>query len=184
MHYIRELGVELETSDLVDTDFAYFVGGRFAGTDPASLNRLGLPLNDEERRMSADQMVDRYVQAVCRELQPEIGAPAWRVTERMAPYDLRSVHQVLRERGASDAAIDLMEPYFLEMRGGDLKSASALAWLRHEASPHSWSRRTPGGRRSRAAPTSSRAPSPSGSGATSTTAERWCEWSRTAPRPA
>ncbi|MFI8884195.1 flavin monoamine oxidase family protein [Streptomyces sp. NPDC053813] len=137
MHYIRELGVELETSDLVDTDFAYFVGGRFAGTDPTSLNRLGLPLNDEERRMSADQMVDRYVQAVCRELQPEIGAPEWRVTERMAPYDLRSVHQVLRERGASDAAIDLMEPYFLEMRGGDLKSASALAWLRHEASPHS-----------------------------------------------
>ncbi|MFI9027893.1 flavin monoamine oxidase family protein [Streptomyces sp. NPDC053560] len=88
-------------------------------------------------------MVDRYVQELCRELQPDIAAPEWQVTGRLAPYDRRSVHQVLRERGASEAAIELMEPFFLEMRGGDLKAASALAWLRHEASPHSLVRADP-----------------------------------------
>ncbi|MER5863504.1 FAD-dependent oxidoreductase [Kitasatospora sp. NPDC002040] len=137
MHYIRELGVGLETSDLVDTDFSYFARGRFATPDPASLGRLGLPLTDDERQLGTAGMIDRYVQALCRELEPEISAPEWRVTGRTAPYDLRSVHQVLRERGASEAAIELMEPYFLEMRGGDLTAASALAWLRHEAGPHS-----------------------------------------------
>ncbi|MGQ7747095.1 FAD-dependent oxidoreductase [Streptomyces sp. WC2508] len=86
MHYMRESGVELEMSDLVDTDFSYFFGGRFAGTDPASLNRLGPPMDDEERRMSTDEMVDRYVQAICREIQPEISTPnggspsAWPLT--------------------------------------------------------------------------------------------------------
>ncbi|MET9863815.1 FAD-dependent oxidoreductase [Streptomyces smyrnaeus] len=137
MHYLRELGVGLERSDLLDPDFAYFIKGKFATTDRASLARLGLPLTDEERGMDVPEMIDTYVQSVCRKLQPDIDAPEWAVTERLAPYDRQSVHEALRAAGASEAAIELMDPFFLEMRGGDLKAASALSWLRHEASPHS-----------------------------------------------
>lgn len=137
MHYTRELGVELDTADLVDTEFAYFLRGRFLRPDRESIGKSGLPLTDEELDLDVPGMIKRYVTELADELQPDLGAAEWRGTPRLLPYDERSVYEVLRERGASPTAIDLMEPLFLEMRGGDLKSASALAWLRHEASPHS-----------------------------------------------
>ncbi|MEU3186081.1 NAD(P)/FAD-dependent oxidoreductase [Streptomyces sp. NPDC006923] len=143
MHYLRELGVGLETADLVDTQFAYFVNSRLFGPGQDDVDGAGLPLGPEEKGLGVSGMIDRYVAAVHEELQPDIGAADWAVTPRLAPYDRRSVYEVLTERGASPAAIDLMEPMFLEMRGGDLKTASALSWLRHESSPHSLSNADP-----------------------------------------
>jgi monoamine oxidase len=144
MHYVRELGVGLGQADLLGTDFSYFLGGRFVRPDAESLSTAGLDLNPDERRMDVTEMIERYVRAVWDELDPDIRAPEWAATPLLAPFDDRSVHDILRERGASQAAIDLMEPMFLEMRGGDLRSASALAWLRHESSPHSLSHADPG----------------------------------------
>ncbi|MFJ8869461.1 flavin monoamine oxidase family protein [Streptomyces sp. NPDC102473] len=137
MHYLRELGVETETADLFDTTFSYYARGRFFTPDPEDVAAAGLALHPHEAELGVAGMIKRYVTAVGDSLQPDLGAPDWEATERLAPYDGRSVHQVLTDRGASQAAIDLMEPMFLEMRGGDLKTASALSWLRHEASPHS-----------------------------------------------
>lgn len=137
MHYVREFGLELAPSDLLDSDFAYFMRGKFASPNAASLAELGLPLSPRERQMDVADMIDSYVQSLCRELQPDLDADPWQVTERLAPYDRYSVQELLRERGASDAAISLMDPLFLEMRGGDLQSASALSWLRYESSGHS-----------------------------------------------
>jgi monoamine oxidase len=137
MHYLRELGVETETADLFDTTFSYFARGRFFTPDPESVAEAGLGLHPHEKDLGVGGMIERYVSAVADSLQPDLSAPDWAVTQRLAPYDHLSVHEVLTERGASQAAIDLMEPLFLEMRGGDLKTASALSWLRHEASPHS-----------------------------------------------
>ncbi|SDH33069.1 monoamine oxidase [Lentzea fradiae] len=136
-HYARELGVEMDVADLVDSQFAYFMGGRFFTPDQASVAGSGLPLTDEELSLDVPGMIKRYVTELADELRPDLTAEEWHATPKLLPYDERSVYEVLRERGASPAAIDLMEPLFLEMRGGDLKSASALAWLRHEASPHS-----------------------------------------------
>ncbi|MDQ2583526.1 flavin monoamine oxidase family protein [Saccharothrix yanglingensis] len=136
-HYARELGVEMDVADLVDSQFAYFMGGRFFGPDQESVAGSGLALTTEERDLDVAGMIKRYVTGLADELRPDLAAEEWRPTPKLLPYDERSVYDVLRERGASPAAIDLMEPLFLEMRGGDLKSASALAWLRHEASPHS-----------------------------------------------
>lgn len=143
MHYLRELGVETETADLFDTTFSYYARGRFFTPDPEDVAAAGLALHPHEAELGVSGMIKRYVTAVGDGLQPDLGAPDWEATERLAPYDGRSVHQVLTDRGASQAAIDLMEPMFLEMRGGDLKTASALSWLRHEASPHSLSNADP-----------------------------------------
>ncbi|WP_329235000.1 NAD(P)/FAD-dependent oxidoreductase [Streptomyces sp. NBC_00111] len=143
MHYLRELGVETETADLFDTTFSYYARGRFFTPDPDDVAAAGLALHPHEAELGVSGMIKRYVTAVGDSLQPDLGAPDWEATERLAPYDGRSVHQVLTDRGASQAAIDLMEPMFLEMRGGDLKTASALSWLRHEASPHSLSNADP-----------------------------------------
>ncbi|WP_405194695.1 flavin monoamine oxidase family protein [Streptomyces anulatus] len=137
LHYIRELGVDLAPSDLLDTTFSYYLRGRFATPDGTSLARLGLSLNPAEEGMDVAQLMDTYVQSLCRELQPDLDAANWEVTERLALYDRRSVAEVLRDRGASEAAIGLLDPFFLEMRGGDLQSASALSWLRYESSGHS-----------------------------------------------
>lgn len=136
-HYARELGVEMDVADLVDSQFAYFMRGGFFGPDRDAIAGCDLPLTEEERNLDVPGMIKHYVTSLADELQPDIGTASWECTPRLAPYDSRSVYDVLRARGASPAAIDLMEPLFLEMRGGDLKSASALAWLRHEASPHS-----------------------------------------------
>ncbi|MBY8885457.1 NAD(P)/FAD-dependent oxidoreductase [Streptomyces sp. PTM05] len=137
MHYLKELGVGLEPSDLLDADFSYFLGSRFVRPEVADLADSGLPLSGEEKGLDIGMMMERYVRALCQELQPDLGTPEWEVTDRLAPYDRRSVIEVLKERGASDAAITLLEPMFLEMRGGDLDTASALSWLRHESSPRS-----------------------------------------------
>ncbi|MET9503637.1 NAD(P)/FAD-dependent oxidoreductase [Streptomyces sp. NPDC006622] len=137
MHYLRELGVELDTADLVGSQFSYFAGGRFFGPDADSLDRAGLPLAPHEKGLGVTDMIDRYVRRTYEALEPDITAADWAPTPLLAPYDRRSVYEVLSERGASPTAIDLVEPHFLEMRGGDLKTASALSWLRHEASPHS-----------------------------------------------
>ncbi|KOV76493.1 MULTISPECIES: flavin monoamine oxidase family protein [unclassified Streptomyces] len=137
MHYLRELGVELETADLVGSQFSYFVGNRFFGPDADSLDRAGLPLAPHEKGLSVTDMIDRYVRRAYEALEPDITAADWAPTPLLEPYDRRSVYEVLSGRGASPAAIDLVEPHFLEMRGGDLKTASALSWLRHESSPHS-----------------------------------------------
>ncbi|MBO0913715.1 flavin monoamine oxidase family protein [Streptomyces laculatispora] len=143
MHYLRELGVETETADLLDTTFSYFARGRFFTPDPEAVASAGLELHPHEEKLGVAGMIERYVTAVSGSLQPDLSAPDWEATELLAPYDRRSVHQVLTDRGASQAAINLMEPMFLEMRGGDLKTASALSWLRHEASPHSLSNADP-----------------------------------------
>ncbi|WP_019884159.1 flavin monoamine oxidase family protein [Streptomyces purpureus] len=137
MHYLRELGVGLETADLVGTTFSYFMGSRLFTPDRESLEQAGLPLAPHEKTLGVEGMIDRYVRDTYQALQPDITAPDWTVTPLLAPYDQRSVYEVLTDRGASPVAVDLMEPHFLEMRGGDLKTASALSWLRHEASPHS-----------------------------------------------
>ncbi|MFI2357189.1 flavin monoamine oxidase family protein [Streptomyces anulatus] len=137
LHYMRELGVDLAPSDLLGTTFSYYLRGRFATPAGTSLARLGLSLNPAEEGMDVAQLMDTYVQSLCQELQPDLDAANWEVTERLAPYDRRSVAEVLRDRGASEAAIGLLDPFFLEMRGGDLQSASALSWLRYESSGHS-----------------------------------------------
>lgn len=142
-HYARELGVPMDTADLVDTQFGYFMRGGFLTPDRDSIGSSDLPLTAEERNLDVPGMIKRYVTELTDELQPELGTAEWHAGPRLLPYDERSVYEVLRARGASSAAIDLMEPLFLEMRGGDLKSASALAWLRHEASPHSLSHADP-----------------------------------------
>ncbi|MEV8441660.1 NAD(P)/FAD-dependent oxidoreductase [Actinosynnema sp. NPDC051121] len=143
-HYARELGVEMDVADLVDSRFAYFMGGRFFDPGQESVANSGLALTAEERHLDVPGMIKRYVTGLADELRPDLTAEEWRPTPELLAYDERSVYDVLRERGASPAAIDLMEPLFLEMRGGDLKSASALAWLRHEASPHSLTHADPG----------------------------------------
>ncbi|WP_328648698.1 FAD-dependent oxidoreductase [Amycolatopsis sp. NBC_00348] len=132
-HYRKLLGVELDRSDLLDQDFSYFVNGEFVRADPDSLAAAGLPLAEHERGMSVTDMIERYVTAVAEELGPDLAAPDWAPPAELEHLDRASVQEVLRGRGASQAAIDLMEPLFLEMRGGDLRSASALSWLRHES---------------------------------------------------
>ncbi|WP_030622995.1 flavin monoamine oxidase family protein [Streptomyces sclerotialus] len=137
MHYLSELGVELEPSDLLNANFSYFLRSRFIQPEAADLARSGLPLSDKEKGLDVGAMMERYVRSLSRELQPDLGRPQWTLTDRLAPFDRRSVTEVLKERGASDAAITLLEPMFLEMRGGDLDTASALSWLRYESSPRS-----------------------------------------------
>lgn len=136
--YVRELDVELGVADLQGTEFSYYVDSTFVRPDRHSLAAAGLGLHDHERGLDVGELVQRYVGDLCDELQPELGAPEWVATPALAPWDDRSVREVLRARGASDAAINLMEPMFLEMRGGDLTSASALAWLRHEVGQRSF----------------------------------------------
>lgn len=183
LHYIRELGVDLAPSDLLDTTFSYYLRGRFATPDGTSLARLGLSLNPAEEGMDVAQLMDTYVQSLCRELQPDLDAANWEVTERLALYDRRSVAEVLRDRGASEAAIGLLDPFFLEMRGGDLQSASALSWLRYESSGHSMIKAGTSWSKIKEAPTDYRRPSRTGSRAISTTAAPSCACSRTTTAP-
>ncbi|MFJ7217922.1 flavin monoamine oxidase family protein [Amycolatopsis sp. NPDC098790] len=132
-HYRERLGVGLDRSDLLDQDFSYFVDGKFVRPDADSLTTAELPLAEHERGLGVPELIARYVTAAAEELGADLTAPHWAPSAALEELDQSSVDEVLRARGASQTAIDLMEPMFLEMRGGDLLSASALSWLRHES---------------------------------------------------
>ncbi|MFF3544712.1 flavin monoamine oxidase family protein [Streptomyces platensis] len=137
VHYLREMGLETEPSDLVDTDFSYYRSGTRIRPDQTADHASLLGLNPDEKDLSIDEMVAKYVTEPNRAIGPELASPTWSVSPRLLELDRRSVREVLQERGASAAAISLIEPFFLEMRGGELGSASAMAWARYETGPRS-----------------------------------------------
>ncbi|MGI5350360.1 flavin monoamine oxidase family protein [Streptomyces sp. CA-250714] len=139
MHYLGEMGLETEPSDLIDTDFRYCRNGTRIRPDKTADNAALLGLNPDERDLTIEEMVAKYVRTPNKEIGPEILSPTWNPSPRLLELDRLSVREVLEARGASAAAIGLIEPLFLEMRGGELGSASAMAWARYESGPWSLS---------------------------------------------
>ncbi|MCM6778268.1 FAD-dependent oxidoreductase [Nocardia sp. CDC159] len=139
MRYLREMGVDTEPSDLVDTDFAYYRNGIRIRPDRIGDHAETLGLHPDERDRTVADLIAGYVTKPNEELGPELAEPFWTPAPRLLALDRISVRRILEQRGASAAAIDLMEPMFLEMRGGELESASAMAWARYESGPRSFS---------------------------------------------
>ncbi|GAA5049906.1 flavin monoamine oxidase family protein [Streptomyces similanensis] len=139
MRYLRETGVGTEPSDLVDTDFGYHRGGVRIPPDKLGEHAGLLGLHPDEHGLTVGDLITRYVSDFNDALGPETARPDWTPSPRLLELDRLSVRRVLEDRGASAAAIDLMEPLFLEMRGGELESASAMAWARYESGPRSFS---------------------------------------------
>ncbi|WP_328504547.1 FAD-dependent oxidoreductase [Streptomyces sp. NBC_00457] len=142
VHYLREMGVETEPSDLVGTDFSYYRDGTRIRPDQTADHAALLGLHPHERDLTIEEMVARYVTKPNKDIGPEILAPVWSLSPRLLELDQLSVREVLEARGASAAAISLIEPYFLEMRGNELGTASAMAWARYESGP--WALSTAG----------------------------------------
>ncbi|WP_405162968.1 FAD-dependent oxidoreductase [Nocardia sp. NBC_01499] len=139
MHYLSEMGIETEPSDLVDTDFMYYRNGIRIRPDRVDDHAEALGLHADERHLTVADMFARYVTKFNENIGPEISQLDWNPTPNLLELDQISVRQALADRGASAAAIGLIEPLFLEMRGGELESASAMAWARYESSPRSFS---------------------------------------------
>ncbi len=139
MAYLRRTGLDTEPSDLVDTDFRYYRDGRRIRPDKIGDHAEELGLFERERALSVPDMLAEYVAGHNERIGPELTEPTWNPTPRLLELDRISVREILTRRGASPAAIGLMEPMFLEMRGGELESASAMAWARYESGPRSFS---------------------------------------------
>ncbi|UUE28679.1 FAD-dependent oxidoreductase (plasmid) [Rhodococcus qingshengii] len=135
-HYLTEFNLALDQSDLVDTQFGFYTGSRYVGSDASSISEADLGLNDEEKGLGAWDLRDRYVREFYTELMPDIAQDSWEPSERIRPFDQMTVWDALKGRGASDAAIGLLEPLFNEMTGGELRACSALSWLRLESGSH------------------------------------------------
>ncbi|WP_433664246.1 flavin monoamine oxidase family protein [Nocardia sp. CA-128927] len=139
MHYLREMGLETEPSDLVDTDFSYYRNGIRIRPDQVDDHAEALGLHADEQHLTVADLFARYVTKFNENIGPEVAALDWTPTPHLLELDRISVRRILEDRGASAAAIGLIEPLFLEMRGGELESASAMAWARYESSPRSFS---------------------------------------------
>ncbi|QFU90195.1 Flavin-dependent L-tryptophan oxidase RebO precursor [Amycolatopsis sp. YIM 10] len=139
MHYLKEMGLEIAPSDLVDTDFSYYRNGRRIRPDQIAAHADELGLHPAERDLSVQEMIAQYVTTPNEGIGPELVELTWTPTPRLLELDRISVREILERRGASAAAISLMEPLFLEMRGGELESASAMAWARYESGPRALS---------------------------------------------
>ncbi|MGX1777193.1 flavin monoamine oxidase family protein [Nocardia brasiliensis] len=138
MHYLRALGLKTEPSDLVDTDFSYYRHGTRIRPDNLDDHAEILGLHPHERNRTVADLIAEYVTKPNADICPEIAELGWTPAPQLQELDRISVRRVLEDRGASAAAIDLMEPMFLEMRGGELESASAMAWARYESGPRSF----------------------------------------------
>ncbi|MEV6560113.1 NAD(P)/FAD-dependent oxidoreductase [Nocardia sp. NPDC051756] len=139
MHYLREMGLETEPSDLVDTDFRYYRNSIRIRPDQVADHAEALGLHQDEQHLTVADLFARYVTKFNENIGPEVAALEWTPTPNLLELDRISVRRILADRGASAGAIALIEPLFLEMRGGELESASAMAWARYESSPRSFS---------------------------------------------
>ncbi|WP_194836616.1 NAD(P)/FAD-dependent oxidoreductase [Nocardia sp. XZ_19_369] len=139
MHYLREMQLETEPSDLVDTDFSYLRNGIRIRPDKLDEHADNLGLPPHERHLTVADLNAQYVTKFNENIGPELTAPTWTPTPDLLALDQISVRRTLEDRGASAAAISLIEPLFLEMRGGELESASTMAWARYESGHRAFS---------------------------------------------
>ena len=112
-----------------DIDDLYFVEGeRIRGTDEGPSAPWPFDLTEEERPLGADGLQKRYFVSVAR----EIGDPrseGW-PPERLRTYDEMSLADLLREQGASEGAVSLLQVLGVGApHGQSIETTSALFHL-------------------------------------------------------
>jgi monoamine oxidase len=117
--YVRRFGLALRPYRPAKPEVYRFGEDRFvlAPGEKLQLSRTHLPFSEEERQLDRDALYRRYVGKYTREvgtLPPE----AWPMGVRPSLID-RSIGQVLRDDGASEAAVSLLTIGFAEDGAGD-----------------------------------------------------------------
>ncbi len=127
MHYVELFGLELDKVVPSKLDSRAWVRGRRLEVKRGEPTNWPLDLTPEERRLGRDGMMDRYLGPLVEEMgDPE--TPDW-PSASLEKYDRLSLADLLREQGASAAAVELLSLGFQDNLGDGAESYSALNML-------------------------------------------------------
>jgi monoamine oxidase len=136
VHYARLFRLRLRPLVPSRLPTLYSVRGRVVKTGRGvRAPEWPLELTDEERRLGPDGVLEKYAGAVVKGIGKEAAALTW-PPEPLKRYDRMSFADFLRERGASRAAVALLEMGYAGINGDGLESFSALSGLRDLALGH------------------------------------------------
>lgn len=124
LHYVRELGLELEPFRPANLDDTYYLRGRAYRSTSKTSVEWPLSLTPDERRAGLAALTERYIDAVVRSLG-ESGLSA-QVPLSLSRYDAMTFRDLLLSRGLSRDAVHLLTLGFHADMG------SAAWWLLDE----------------------------------------------------
>jgi monoamine oxidase len=113
-----------------------FVGGRLVKVAPWDGGDWQLPLRSDERNLSLAELHHRYVRPLVEGVGDPL-APGWPGPE-VGRLDRITFAELIRQRGASDAALSLLRLGYFDVWGDGIDSYSALFILRDLALKPSW----------------------------------------------
>jgi len=126
MHFANLCGMKLHSVPPRDLFLASFVRSRMIRLDQSALAFEGL--SPEETRLGFGGMLEKYFYSAVNDLTDPI-SPGW-PPPSLKRYDDMSFADLLRSRGASSAAVELLSAGYLSMWGDGVEKASALGLLR------------------------------------------------------
>ncbi|MFL5538878.1 MAG: flavin monoamine oxidase family protein [Longimicrobiaceae bacterium] len=129
MRYASRCGVELEpVREGRGTGYCSFLAGRLVRERAGRRVEWPMALDPAERGLNRAELLDRYLAPVLDEVG-DPGAPGW-PSPGAARYDAISFAELLRARGASAGAVEVLRPGYFDEWGDGIGSYSALSMLR------------------------------------------------------
>lgn len=126
LEYVRSHGLELDLFRPADLADSYFIRGRRMVASQGAEVDWPLALTDEERALGLGGIRRKYVTPMVQEMEGS-SDPQWRPTPALLRLDTMTWTALLRDRGASDGAIELLT---MGHSSGLYKDVSALQILR------------------------------------------------------
>lgn len=126
MQFAKLCNMKLHSVPPHDLFSTSWVRNRMVRLDESELDFEGLTL--DERRMGFGGMLEKYFYGAVSEVTDPI-SPGW-PPDSLKKYDDMSFADLLRTRGASKSAVEILKAGYLSMWGDGVESVSALGLLR------------------------------------------------------
>ncbi|MCI0613200.1 FAD-dependent oxidoreductase, partial [bacterium] len=127
LRYARLFNLPLVPYELSRTHVFYFRGKKFISDRNQPLSSIET-LSDQERKLSLSEIWQKYISSVI----PDQGEVSEVLNELTSKYDSMSFHKFLKDRGASDTAIEIIRLGYLDSFGEGIESVSAIQHLAAE----------------------------------------------------
>ena len=129
LRYARRLRLPLEVVDVFGRAEIYYLRGRRLVAAPGTVTAWPVELTSEERRLGLYGMWEKYLGRALGDLGDVLAAD-WPPAALLERYDGQSGADLLRARGASPGAVEVLRRGYLDLCGDGLDSYSALFMLR------------------------------------------------------
>jgi monoamine oxidase len=128
LDYCKEFELDLHPGPARGFALTYYLRGRRLQPDESGNVSWPFELKPEEQGLKTTELLRRYISSAVQELGDMTG-PGW-PGEELLRFDRMTFSELLRSRGASEGAIEVMRLNYLDQFGDGFDAISALFLLR------------------------------------------------------